>query len=271
MNPSPPYRRPPRARSASDRILEYSDQFFEQTLELHRRVYESLTPRGRSGDAAPGAGDRTGSRYPGSSGRASRDTRDARDPRLSVPYDQAGDRGRAGAGDYRSSSANDRSARDQRHYDGERYLEPIRELMSAGISLIEDIVQLPGSVLGGNTWRPHADQGDSVPVLTLSSPAGGTATAEFLAESLDGRPRTRLEFLCTPLIGDDGTILSSDHVSFAGEPVTKFDPRDRYAGNDSYVTVSVTVPQDLPGGTYSGLVQVQRLPGVRLVVELRVG
>jgi hypothetical protein len=66
-------------------------------------------------------------------------------------------------------------------------------------------------------------------------------------------------------------IISRACVSFKTEPVNRYDPRDRYASNDLYVTVEIKVPSNITRGTYSGLVLVRGLPGVRLVMKLRVG
>jgi hypothetical protein len=139
----------------------------------------------------------------------------------------------------------------------------VPELLAAILSWLErSYGGLPGSL--PTTSAPPGSAADVVPVAGGATVKAGGIASVTLPLINEDQPAVSLILNCTDFISNGGSVIPAATVRFTPRTMNL---APRGAGS---VTVEVSVPQQSPPGTYSGLVQAIGLNRPSGVVIVRV-
>lgn len=125
------------------------------------------------------------------------------------------------------------------------------------------IITIDGS---NSSRKAKAATDDDIPLLAMPDPiaAGESAQVPMALENNGDKATDQFSFVCSPLMSPSGGRIDSRYVTFDPPTITLV------PGKQTKVDVTIEVPARTPPGSYSGLLQSNKLKHLRAVLTVEV-
>ena len=141
------------------------------------------------------------------------------------------------------------------------------DLVNVATSAVGNLQERAISIAIGQPRRaPAPPAGDAIQALVAPGTikAGSAVEIPMTLKNESDSPTETFQFHSSDLVNSDGEHIAAQQIRFMPEKMV-IDPQQ-----DAMVTVTISVPQGTPPGTYSGLLQATRMEQLRAVLTVTI-